>query len=49
MKFCEEHGHAYQSVFMGETPTSVKYYVCSQCGQLLKFDLEKINNTIELK
>lgn len=43
---CEENGHNYQQ--SGVDIKNKLYYVCSQCGQLLKFDLEKIEAS-ELK
>lgn len=38
MKYCEEHGHNYEVVMLQYSEVN-RFYVCLQCGQILKFDL----------
>lgn len=52
MKYCEEHGHKYGQVLPFAQPEGsphAHFYVCTQCGQLLKFDLDKIEASGQLK
>lgn len=47
MKICDETGHNYQQSLVDSS--IVVYYVCAWCGQLLKFDLDKIEASGQLK